>query len=162
MKKEADFRKHLGRLFRDQRLATLSTQRNGQPYASLVAFVAGEDFGHIYFATPSTTRKYADLKAENRVALLINSSENRVSDFKEAVSVTAVGRAIELEGGEKEAVRIQYLAKHPYLTDFAASPTCAFIDVAVASYHMVRKFQNVTTLEMPILGRGRGRVGPQR
>jgi nitroimidazol reductase NimA-like FMN-containing flavoprotein (pyridoxamine 5'-phosphate oxidase superfamily) len=148
MKEEADFRKHLGVLFHDQRLATLSTQQNGQPYASLVAFVAGEDFKHIYFATSSTTRKYANLKAENRVALLINSSANKVSDFHLAVSVTAVGRAIELEGREKEAVRIQYLAKHPYLADFAESPTCAFIDVAVASYYMVRNFQNVTTLHM--------------
>ena len=148
MKKEAEFRKQLGALFGDQRLATLSTQQDGQPYASLVAFVAGKDFRHIYFATPNTTRKYANLKAENRVALLINSSVNQVSDFNLAVSVTAVGRAIELGDGEKDAVRIQYLAKHPYLADFVESPTCAFIDVTVATYYMVRNFQNVTTLHM--------------
>jgi nitroimidazol reductase NimA-like FMN-containing flavoprotein (pyridoxamine 5'-phosphate oxidase superfamily) len=149
MKEDAEFRKHLGRLLQDQLLAALSTQQEGQPYASLVAFVAGDDIRHIYFVTPSTTRKYANLKAENRVALLINSSVNQVSDFHQAVSVTAVGRAAELEGREKEAARIRYLAKHPYLADFVKSPTCAFIDVTVATYYMVRNFQNVTTLHMP-------------
>jgi nitroimidazol reductase NimA-like FMN-containing flavoprotein (pyridoxamine 5'-phosphate oxidase superfamily) len=148
MKKETEFREHLGTLFREQRLAVLSTQQDGQPYASLVAFVPGEDFRHLYFATPSTTRKYANLKAESRVALLINSSENQVSDFHRAVSVTAVGRAAELEGRKKAAVRELYLDRHPYLTDFIESPTCALIDVAVAAYYMVRNFQNVTELHM--------------
>jgi nitroimidazol reductase NimA-like FMN-containing flavoprotein (pyridoxamine 5'-phosphate oxidase superfamily) len=149
MKREADFRKHLGALFREQRLAALSTQQGGQPYASLVAFVSGGEFRHLYFATPSTTRKYANLKVESRVALLVNSSENQVSDFHRAVSVTAVGRAAELEGPEKEAARELYLDRHPYLADFVKSPTCALIDVTVAAYYMVRNFQNVTELHMP-------------
>jgi heme iron utilization protein len=148
MKKEADFLKHLDALFQDQRLATLSTQQDGQPYASLVAFVSSKGFKHIYFATPNTTRKYSNLKAENRVALLINSSVNEVSDFHQAVSVTAVGRATELENVQKVAVREHYLAKHPYLADFVTSPTCALIDVAVFTYVMVRNFQNVTELHM--------------
>jgi nitroimidazol reductase NimA-like FMN-containing flavoprotein (pyridoxamine 5'-phosphate oxidase superfamily) len=149
MNKETEFYKHLRALFQDQKLATLSTQQDGQPYASLVAFAAGDDFRNIYFATPNTTRKYANLKAENRVALLINNSVNQESDFHRAVSVTAVGRAIELEGREKEAVQKQYLAKHPYLADFVKSPTCALIDTAVAAYYMVRNFQDVTELHMP-------------
>lgn len=148
MKTETDFLEHLSALFQGQRLATLATQQDGQPYASLVAFVSSEDFKHLYFATPSTTRKYSNLKAENRVALLINSSANQVSDFHQAISVTAVGRATELEGAKREAAQEHYLAKHPYLNDFARSPTSAIIDVAVAAYYMVRNFQNVTELHM--------------
>jgi nitroimidazol reductase NimA-like FMN-containing flavoprotein (pyridoxamine 5'-phosphate oxidase superfamily) len=113
-----------------------------------VAFVAGEDFRSIYFATLNTTRKYSNLKAENRIALLINNSMNQVSDFHRAVSVTVVGRASEIEGPEKETVQKQYLAKHPYLADFVNSPTCAMIDMAVATYYMVRNFQDVTELHM--------------
>ncbi len=148
MNKKADFRKCLGELFQSQNLATLATHQAGQPYASLVAFFASEDFKHIYFATPNTTRKYANLQAENRVAVLINSSTNQVSDFHRAISVTAVGVAGELNGPAKEPIRKQYLAKHPHLIDFVDSPTCALFDVAVATYFMVRNFQNVTELHL--------------
>jgi len=148
MKEKADFRKHLEALFRSQNLATLSTQQAGQPYASLVAFFASEDFRHIYFATPNTTRKYANLKAENRVAMLINSSTNQESDFHRAISVTAVGEAGELKDHNRETVRDHYLVKHPHLIDFVDAPTCALIDVTVASYYMVQNFQNVTELHL--------------
>jgi len=148
MKKKADFRKRLGELFHSQNLATLATHQAGQPYASLVAFVASEDFKHIYFATPNTTRKYANLQVENRVAVLINSSTNQASDFHRAISVTAVGTALEPLDQEKKVIRDQYLAKHPHLIDFLDSPTCALIDVAVNKYYMVRNFQNVTELHL--------------
>ena len=148
MKKQTQFRKRLGELFHDQRLAILSTQQAGQPYASLVAYCTSDDFKHIYFATPNTTRKYANLMAENRVAILVNSSTNQVSDFHRAISVTAVGKASELSGVEKESIREQYLARHPHLVDFVHSPTCALIDVTVTSYYMVKNFQNVTELHL--------------
>ena len=147
-KKELDFRNRLGELFQNQNLATLATHQAGQPYASLVAFVASEDFKHIYFATPNTTRKYSNLQAESRVAMLINSSTNRESDFHRAISVTAVGKATELKDEEKITMQAHYLAKHPHLIDFVNSPTCALIDVSVATYYMVRKFQNVTELHL--------------
>ena len=148
MNKKEDFRRRLGELFQTQNLATLATHQAGQPYASLVAFVASEDCKHIYFATPNTTRKYNNLQAENRVAVLINSSSNQVSDFHRAISVTAVGKATELRGPGRDTIRNQYLAKHPHLIDFVDSPTCALIDVAVTTYYMVRNFQNVTELHL--------------
>jgi len=146
--KKEDFRKRLAELFHTQSLATLATHQAGQPYASLVAFCASEDFKHLYFATPNTTRKYSNLQDENRVAMLINSSTNQVSDFHRAISVTAVGKASDLNDPQKEIIRNHYLAKHPHLIDFLDSPTCALIDVAVATYYMVRNFQNVTELHL--------------
>ncbi len=74
MEKTKQIRKQLGELFRSQNLAALSTHHGGQPYASLVAFYATDDLKHIYFATPKTTRKYANLTADGRVAVMVNSS----------------------------------------------------------------------------------------
>jgi len=142
------FRKRLVELFNSQTLASLSTQKDGQPYASLVAFNAADDLKHLYFVTPKTTRKFANLSADGRVALMINNSTNTDSDFHEAISVTAVGTANEVSGLEKEGVLSQYLAKHPYLEDFARAKTCALVGVRVASYFMVRNFQIVTELHM--------------
>jgi nitroimidazol reductase NimA-like FMN-containing flavoprotein (pyridoxamine 5'-phosphate oxidase superfamily) len=148
MKANEQFRKSVAELFRSQKLATLSTQHAGQPYASLVAFVASDDLRQIYFATPTTTRKYANLVADSRVAMLINSSTNQTSDFHRAISVTAVGRAKDVTGKNKTRILGQYLNKHPHLEDFVHSPTCALIQVRIDSYYMVKNFQNVTELHL--------------
>jgi heme iron utilization protein len=67
-------------LFRTQRLAVLSTQGSGQPYASLVAFVASDDLQYLYFATARTTRKYHHLDVDPRVAMLMDNRSNLESD----------------------------------------------------------------------------------
>lgn len=148
METNKQFRKRLGELFRSQNLAALSTHHAGQPYASLVAFYASDDLKHIYFVTAKTTRKFANLSADNRVAMMVNSSTNRVSDFHQAISVTAVGKAKEVVGADKEPILGQYLAKHPHLEDFVRSPTCALVRVSVDSYYMVKNFQNVMELHL--------------
>ena len=141
-------RQHLKALFESQNLAVLSTQSAGQPYASLVAFYASEDLKHLFFATPKTTRKFDNLKADDRVAVLVNSSTNQINDFHRAISVTAVGTATEIIGKERQPILDRYLEKHPYLEDFVRSPTCAVVKVSVKSYIMVKNFQNVMELHL--------------
>jgi len=148
METKEQFHERLVELFNSQKLAALSTQKGGQPYASLVAFYAADDARHLYFITSKTTRKFANLSADSRVAVLINNSTNTDSDFHEAISVTAVGKADEITGPDKESVLSQYLAKHPYLNDFARAKTCALVGVRVESYFMVRNFQIVTELHI--------------
>ena len=130
-------------LLTSQKLAVLSTQSKEQPYASLVAFAGTEDLRYLYFVTPKTTRKFANLMDNPQVALLINSSTNRSTDFHRATAVTAVGRAEELSGTDREKMLPFYLAKHPYLEEFAKSPTSAFVQVAARSYFLVKNFQKV-------------------
>jgi len=142
------FRKRLRELFSSQSLAALSTHHDGQPYASLVAFYSSDDLRHIYFVTPKTTRKYANLTADHRVAIMINSSSNQASDFHKAISVTAVGRAEVVTGSDRGSILVQYLAKHPHLEEFVRSPSCALVKVAVNSYYMVKNFQNVMELHL--------------
>jgi nitroimidazol reductase NimA-like FMN-containing flavoprotein (pyridoxamine 5'-phosphate oxidase superfamily) len=142
------FRQRLAELFRSQNLAALSTHREGQPYSSLVAFYAADDLRNIYFVTPRTTRKFANLSADNRVAVMVNSSANEASDFHQAISVTAVGRAEVISGSNQEMILRHYLAKHPHLEEFVRSPTCALVQVAVVSYYMVKNFQNVMEMHL--------------
>ena len=142
------FRKRLAELFGSQNLATLATHTDGQPYASLVAFYAADDLKHIYFVTPKTTRKFANLNADSRVAVMVNSSTNQASDFHRAISVTAVGSAEEIEGSETEPVLRQYLVKHPHLEEFVRSPTCALVRISVKTYYLVKNFQNVMELHL--------------
>ena len=102
---ETKLKRELQKLFKKQRLAVLATQKNGQPYSSLVAFAVTEDLKHLIFATSRATRKYDNFSSDSRVALLIDTRTNKVSDFHHAMAVTAVGTAIEVE----ENIRRQHL-----------------------------------------------------
>lgn len=148
MQTKKAFRKQLKELFHSQNLAALSTQNEGQPYASLVAFYAANDLKCLYFVTPKTTRKFANLVANRKVALLVNSSQNQAADFHQAISVTALGEADEVLGAEKQSIIGRYLAKHPHLEEFTRAPTCALVRVSIESYYMVKNFQNVTELHL--------------
>ncbi len=148
MDKTDEIRRSLNELFSTQSLAVLSTHQDGQPYASLVAFAATEDLKHFFFVTPKTTRKFANLSADCRVAMLINSSQNENADFHRAISVTMVGSAEEISGSDKQKHLQFYLARHPHLQDFARSPTCALVRVSARSYYLVKNFQNVMELHI--------------
>jgi len=148
MEKAEDIQKQIRDLFASQNLAVLATHNNEQPYASLVAFVGTEDLKYLYFVTPKTTRKFANLRANPRVAILINSSTNQTTDFHRAISVTAVGEAEEISGAVREQTLPLYLAKHPHLEEFAKSPTCALVRVKAGSYFLVKNFQKVLELHL--------------
>jgi len=143
-----DIKEQIRELFTNQKLGVLSTHHSGQPYASLVAFVGKKDLKEIFFITSRTTRKFANLSADPRVAILINSSLNMESDFHDAVSVTALGNAKEIHGAEKDEILRLYLTKHPYLEAFATSPTCAVVGVTITTYVMVKNFQQVMELHI--------------
>lgn len=135
-------------LFDTESLSILSTQKNGQPYASLVAFATTHDLGQIFFLTPNTTRKYDNLIASPRVAMLVNNSRNLAEDIYNAISVTAIGRAATCEGEQKERLLALYLKRHPHLKSFSCSPTTAMVSMTVRRYIMVSRFQNVVEIRM--------------
>jgi nitroimidazol reductase NimA-like FMN-containing flavoprotein (pyridoxamine 5'-phosphate oxidase superfamily) len=144
----SQLRKTLKDLFASQRLGVLATYGRGQPYSSLVAFVATEDLKHLVFATTRATRKYANLSTESRVALLVDNRSNQDTDFHRAIAVTALGKAEEVKERERDHFLRLYLAKHPYLDEFVNAPTCALLKVSVDRYYMVNRFQNVMELHM--------------
>ena len=131
-------------LFSGQLLAVLSTcSPDGHPYASLVCVVAEEDLSGIYFATSRATRKFSNLAAEPRAAMLVDNSQNRKSDIYEAMAVTAVGTVCEIDGREAAAARMVYSKRHPQLESFVNAPTTALIRMEVSVYYLVNRFQKV-------------------
>ena len=143
MNTEIDIRPALRALLESQRFAALATDDHGQPFVSLMAFVVTEDLRHLVILTERTTRKYANLQSNPRVALLIDDRENRGSDTEDSVVVTAIGEAQELDPVIGAPLLEVFLTRHPYLAAFAASPTCAIVRVNVSSYQLVSRFQQV-------------------
>lgn len=140
--------KQIRNLFESQSLAVLSTQKNGQPYASLVAFAASDDLEKIFFLTPNTTRKYENLIHNPKTAILVNNSLNQADDIYTAISITATGVASVVEKSDKPEFLNLYLKKHPHLKEFSTAPTTAFICVTVNRYFMVNQFQNVVEIRV--------------
>lgn len=130
-------------LLADQPLAVLSTQRDGQPYASLMAFANTEDLKNIVVATGRSTRKHQNIIMDSRVALLVDNRSNSEEDFHEAAALTIMGVAKPIVDEERPFFEGLYLARHPYLEKFLHSPTTTFFKIEVQHYLLVTRFQSV-------------------
>lgn len=135
-------------LFESQALTVLSTQEDGQPYASLVAFAASDDLKFIYFLTPDTTRKYQNLVANPKVAVLVNNSRNRAEDITSAISVTGTGIARKLDTPKSRDALALFLNKQPHLDAFSKAPATALICITIDRYYMVSQFQDVVAISV--------------
>jgi len=143
LKEKEQIKEILLELCSSQKLGVLGTHQGGQPYGSLVAFAATSDLKNLVFATTRATRKFANLQSDPRVFMALDNRSNRVADFRKAVAATALGRAREVRGKEREKLAKMYLAKHPHLKEFVTSPTCALVKIRVDVYYLVWRFQNV-------------------
>ena len=133
----------LQNLCHTQPLAVLATNGGSHPYVNLVAVAVTDDLRTLYFATPRSTRKWANLTSDPHVSLLMDNRSNQVSDFRRAAAATLLGTAQEISGSEREQGLVSYLSRHPHLTDFTASPSCALFKTAIDRIYLVTHFQNV-------------------
>ena len=143
---KSDVLETLNRLLASQQVAVLATHNDGQPYGSLVGFAVSPNLKSLFFATPRTTRKFANIEADARVAMTFDDRTRAESDFYEAVGVTACGRAEEVDKSPRSTNLKRFLARHPHLKEFVMSPNCAFVRVKVDKYVLVRRFQEVVEL----------------
>jgi nitroimidazol reductase NimA-like FMN-containing flavoprotein (pyridoxamine 5'-phosphate oxidase superfamily) len=130
-------------LLGSQQFAVLSTQRDGQPYSSLMAFAYTSDLKNIVVATGKSTRKHQNIVQESRVSLLIDNRSNSEDDFQAAMALTVLGKAELIQKAERQGYRELYLSRHPSLENFLASPSTAFLRIMVYHYLLVSRFQNV-------------------
>jgi heme iron utilization protein len=149
MQDTAETLKLIRTLLETQKLAVLATQSHGEPYSNLIALAATPDLKYLLFATTRATRKYANLMADSRVALLVDNRKNEAGDFTEAAALTALGKAWELQGLERREFLQIYLEKHPYLEGFVMGPNCALLRVKVDKYIVVTRFQEVSEVRIP-------------
>lgn len=146
--REAKVRERIQELLDSQKFAVLSTQRHGQPYASLMAFAHTEDLSAILVATGTTTRKHVNIIKEPRVSLLFDNRSNADSDFHAATALTAVGTIMQVVPQERENLQSLYLRRHPGLEAFLKEPATAFLKIIIRHYLLVNQFQQVMELHL--------------
>lgn len=131
------------RVLERNRFAVLATQRNGQPHASLIAFMPLEGLRFLAFATYRDTLKYKSIRENQRVAILIEDREGDDGRSVQRRVVTAVGEAIKAQEEAQQAHIVAHLARHPDLERFLSSPDCEFVRVAVYTYQVVSSIADV-------------------
>ncbi len=146
--KPLNIKTQLKDLCSQQTLAVLCTHNQDCPYGSLVAFANTDDLSEIIFATLRTTRKYSNITADKNVAMLIDNRSNKASDFRKATAATAIGKIREVAKRKNGRHLRIYLQKHPHLSEFIESPSCALLSIVVEKYYIVNRFQEVVELHL--------------
>ncbi len=131
--------------------AVLSTVNGDQPYANLIVYMPEEDLTKLYFVTPRKTKKYRYLKQNPKAALLMDNRANEKSDIHHAIVATALGTCREAGADEKSGIESRFLHRFPYLDKFVKSEDSVMMVFEVDLYYLVRKFQQVTELNMRMI-----------
>jgi len=134
-------------LLADQRFAVLATQGGDAPYTSLVAFVITPDLRRLIFPTRAGTRKFTNLEANPKVALLVDNRTNSAEDYRNAAALTVLGTVGVEHGPDEDQHRELLLARHPTLAEFLEQPDCRIAVVDVAEYRLVTQFEGVVRLD---------------
>jgi len=137
-----ELKRNLQDLFNDQKLAVLSSNKENQPYPSLIAFTCTEDLKNFIFATLRNSNKFNNIMNNPQVSLLIDNRENQPSDFSNSMAVSVFGLAEEIKE-DLNLYKNLYLEKHPYLEDFIRLSDCALLKIHVKKYSIVSQFQKV-------------------
>ncbi len=125
--------------------AVLATVGDSGPHTSLVAYALSPDGEGILFATPRGTRKYRNLIKNPAVSMLIDTRSNTDSDYLEAESLSASGRARPMKKSRRrEELELVFLGKHPHLEKFLAAPTTVLVLVELTECTHVSQFQKVS------------------
>ena len=135
------------KVFTSQRFAVLATQSEGQPYSSLIAFAEADNLRSLIFVTSRDTRKYSNTQANRKVAVLVDSRTNQVSDLQNAVAITAIGTIEEVAESKRDYLSGIYLSKHPRLSDFLHKLSNALMKVVVTKY-VVATFEGVRSFSI--------------
>lgn len=148
MENVLEIRGLLKNLFASQRLAVLATlATGGHPYTNLVAFTETDSLKSLLFVTGRDTQKYSNAITAGKVAILVDSRTNQVSDLSTAIAVTALGIVEEVPAEKRDSLVEIYVSKHPHLLNFANNTANALMNVRVADY-IIASFDKVTILHV--------------
>ena len=135
--------KEIQRALDTSQFATLATQSDGQPHASLMAFTPIDGIRHLIVATYRNTLKFRNLISDGRVAMLIDNRFESESTKHRNLVLTAHGIASEVPSRDYKAAEQAYLARHSNLDAFLASPECVLLRIAVSAYEVVSSTDDV-------------------
>lgn len=98
-------------------LATLSTRRDGWPFASVTAYALDED-GQPLLLLSNLAEHTRNLRADPRASLLVTDSSAGTSDPQAATRATLLGAVEVVSDTARAAARQHYVAQHPQSEEY--------------------------------------------
>ncbi len=124
-------------VLRQEDLCVLATSSPEGPHCSLMAYICNQDCTTLYMVTLKETRKFSNLQGSEIVSVLI---DNRLAsqDRRIMQALTLRGRFQMLSDPATLAdIRRRFLARHPHLTNLAASGDACFFAIAIESLQLL-------------------------
>lgn len=142
---DAEAKRLVQPILASQLFAVLATRDAHGLHTSLMAFAAGEDCLRVYFATPVNSRKFTNLTSYASVSLLVDDRVNKAESLVDITCISIRGDARVVEPQSQAEALAVYTGKHPTMRAFAEKPDTALVEVCVAQYDVVTRFQRVST-----------------
>jgi len=143
MKTPTAIRDYIEQALYSNQLAVLATVSDDQPHASLIAITPFNGLRQLVFATYRNTRKFRNLAANSKVAVLIEGKNQDKSGIQDGFVITAYGAAKELSMETDDDELQAHLLKYPELLSFTHEPDCTLLVVNVENYQVVQGIDNV-------------------
>ncbi|MCG6881115.1 MAG: pyridoxamine 5'-phosphate oxidase family protein [Deltaproteobacteria bacterium] len=114
----------------------LATSTGDKPHCSLMVYVADDQCREIYMVTQQTGTKYANLKQNPNVSLLIDTrEEHQGKERPNALALTVNGRFEEIQDlARKAEITGVLLERHPHMADFVSDARITVFAVKVTSF----------------------------
>jgi nitroimidazol reductase NimA-like FMN-containing flavoprotein (pyridoxamine 5'-phosphate oxidase superfamily) len=143
MNTQIQIKDYVSQVLYSSRFAVLATESEGQPYASFIAITPLDDLSQLIFATYRNTRKYSNLKRNDKVSILFEYRSDKNLTQQQATILTAFGKAKEVEPEESITLFNSHLIRHPQLKDFLLSEDFALFLVKVEAYQSVMGIEDI-------------------
>lgn len=147
-----------GSILEGNDLCVLATQGPLAPHTSLMSYVSGPETGleehALSFVTLKNTAKYANIRRAPLVSVLVDTRlqhcrpEQPGGGRSTIQALTIIGRAVELQSVERQAMLSVLQAKHPQVAAICAAPDAAVIVVRVISYQLLRGALNAVHIQV--------------
>lgn len=138
-------------MLRDNDMCVLATAGPEGPYTSLMGYVWDPEQLRIYLLLRKGSAKYANIRAEPRVSLLIDDRVRHATaphDGTQALSVSGMCAPM-TEPDEAQRAQDLILARLPHLAAIAAYPDATVLRVEPTGFQLLRDIENALFLKIP-------------
>lgn len=117
-------------------VCVLATVSDGHPHCSLMSYAPADDCREIYMVTKKGTKKYANLRQNPSVSLLIDSRTDKGKGQTKALTVTGIFQDC-VSAEQQRQIRQRLLTRHPDLKAFFDDDDAEIIMVKVTTLQLL-------------------------
>jgi len=128
-------------LLEGRHLCVLATSGPQGPHASLMSYLMGEAPHELMLISPRDTTKFRNILAEPRVSLLVDGRESAEPAAVNALTISAVARVVEEEGGRRTWLE-RFSRRLPQLAGLCSQPHAQVLMVQMRSLMLLTGPQN--------------------